>query len=145
MNAVRLTLRDHDRQGGQALVEFSLAIMVFIVMIVGLFDVGRGVYTYNGVSEAAREIARITAVHTGVTLGSSDETVERVAVQQSLTPGMNAPTFGCVNVDGSASSHSPCQSGDYVRVTVTATYRPLSLLGIGGPINLSASSSIRIP
>jgi len=130
---------------GQALVEFSLAFIVFIFMLLALFDLGRGVYMYNGVSEAAREIARATAVHPGITLGASNETIDRVAVQRSLVPDMGTPSFACVNVDGSASTNDPCTTDDYVRVTVTATYRPISLLGIGGPITLSASSSIRIP
>ena len=46
---------------------------------------------------------------------------------------------------GRASTNNPCTSGDYVRVTVTAPYRPMSLLGIDGVITLSSSSSIRIP
>jgi Flp pilus assembly protein TadG len=140
-------IRHHHRAGerGQALVEFSLAIMVFIVMLVGLFDLGRGVYTYNGVSEAAREIARVTAVHPGVVLGASNETLDRMDVQRRLVPDMGTPTFQCVTVDGSASPNVPCASDDYVRVTVTATYRPLSLLGLGGAITVSASSSIRLP
>jgi Flp pilus assembly protein TadG len=130
---------------GQALVEFSLAIMVFIVMLVGLFDLGRGVYTYNGVSEAAREIARATAVHPGIVLGASNETLDRIDVQRRLVPDMGTPTFECVRVDGSASPNNPCASDDYVRVTVTATYRPIAMLGLGGPVTLSASSSIRLP
>lgn len=140
----RLT-RPRDRERGQALVEFSLSILVFLAMVVGIFDMGRGIYMYNGVSEAAREIARVTAVHPGIVLGTTDETLDRVAIQQHLVPSLQAPTYACVNVDGSASSHNPCTSGDYVRVTVTAPYRPLSLLGINGVITLSSSSSILIP
>lgn len=132
-------------QGGQALVEFSLAILVFIVMLVALFDVGRGVYMYNGVSEAAREIARVTAVYPGVTLGASSQTAARVAVQHGLIPDLGTPTYACVQVDGTPSPDNPCTSDDYVRVTVTAVYRPLSLLGLGGPITLSSSSSIQNP
>jgi Flp pilus assembly protein TadG len=146
MNALRSLLpRRGDRQSGQALVEFSLAIMVFIVMVLALFDLGRGVYLYNGVSEAAREIARATAVHPGVVLGASNETADRVAVQRTLVPGMDTPTFACVTVTGDASTNDPCTSHDYVRVTVSATYDPISPLGLGGPITLSAASAVRLP
>ena len=127
------------------MVEFSLAIMVFLVMVVGLFDLGRAVYMYNGVSEAAREIARVTAVYPGITLGTTQQTQQRVAVQQGLIPELGTPTFACVNVDGTASADIPCTSGDYVRVTVTAPYQPITLLGLGGTFDLSSSSSIRIP
>ncbi len=84
----RRPVTHHRRDSGQALVEFSLAIMVFLVMVLALFDLGRGVYMYNGVSEAAREIARVTAVHPGVTLGASTETADRIAVQRALVPGL---------------------------------------------------------
>jgi len=145
MSRLRRSSPDHHGQRGQALVEFSLAILVFLLMIVALFDVGRGVYMYNGVSEAAREIARVTAVYPGVTLGSSNETLARLAIQRGLVPDLGTPTYTCVKVDGSASTNNPCTTDDYARVTVTATYRPISFLGMGGPIVLSASSSVRIP
>lgn len=144
MTVGRLDLA-RGRESGQALVEFSLAILIFVVMVVAIFDLGRGVYTFNGVSEAAREIARRTVVHPGIALGASQEAQEVIAIQRGLVPGMADPTFACVDVTGAASTHSPCRSGDYVWVTVTATYRPVALLGLGGPITLSSSSSMQIP
>ncbi|NJD27676.1 MAG: pilus assembly protein [Chloroflexi bacterium] len=145
MKLMRRTHRARRSESGQALVEFSLAIIPFLLLVMALFDLGRAVYTYNGLSEAAREIARVTAVYAGLPLGTTTETANRVAVQQALVPGMGTPTFECVTVDGSASSNDPCRSGDYVRVTLSTTYTPVSLLGLGGPINLSSSASIRIP
>lgn len=43
---------------GQALVEFALIASVFILVLVGLFDVGRLVYAYHTVNNAAREGGR---------------------------------------------------------------------------------------
>lgn len=130
---------------GQAVVEFSLAILVFLLLIVGLFDIGRGVYTYNGVSQAAREIARRTIVHPGNPLGTSLETLATTTTQSRLVAGMGAPVFECVDITGAPSIHVPCQSGDFVRVTVSASYSPTSFLGLSGPINFQASSSLQIP
>jgi Flp pilus assembly protein TadG len=127
------------------MVEFALALPVFMLMLVALFDFGRGVYTYNGLSEAAREISRITSVYPGLTLGASSETADRVAVQKSLTPGMSNPTFACVKIDGTASSDLPCTTGDFVQVTVTSVYTPVTLMGFGGSFTLTASSSSEIP
>lgn len=146
MKAVTRSLRSRGGDGsGQALVEFSLALPIFLVMLVAVFDFGRGVYTYNGLSEAAREISRITAVYPGLVLGASSETADRVAVQKSLTPGMSDPAFACLRVDGTVSSDVPCTSGDYVQVTVTSVYQPLTLLGFGGSFTLTATSSSEIP
>jgi Flp pilus assembly protein TadG len=133
------------RPRGQALAEFALALPVFALILVGVFDLGRGIYTYNGLSEAAREISRVTAVYPGLVLGASAQTTARVSVQQGLTPGMGTPTYACLQVDGTASTHNPCTSGDYVRVTVTSVYHPVTLLGLGGSITLTATSSSLIP
>lgn len=134
--------RRHE-SAGQALVEFSLAIIVFLVMVVGIFDLGRGIYAYNGVSEAAREVARVTAVHPGSPMGTSNQTVARIATQRALVPDMGTPTFTCTDLYGA--TPATCDSGDYVKVTVTAAYRPISLLGLGTTFNLSSSSSVMIP
>ncbi len=138
--------RGRDR--GQALVELAIALPVFLLLLLGLFDVGRGVYTWNGLSEAAREIARATSVHPGVTLGASTETRTAVRTQLALVPGMVDPpasNFQCVDIAGAATGLSPCPSGKYVKVTVTAAYNPLFLLGMAGPITLSSTSMIQIP
>lgn len=134
------------RRGGQALVEFSLAIIVFLVLLMGVFDLGRGIYMYNGVSQAAREIARRTSVYPGIDLGQSAESQAVIAVQEGLVPGMEAPDFTCLTITGDPSGSSPCASGDIVKVTVTATYAPITpLLGFLGTIPVSASGSAQIP
>ena len=121
---------------------------MFLLILMAIFDLGRGVWMYNGLSEAAREIARTTSVHPGNPLGTSTDTLDTINVQKRLVPAMATPTFQCTDVTGFvyAPPHVPCtQDGDYVRVTVTATYKPISLLGFLGPINMSSSSSVAVP
>jgi Flp pilus assembly protein TadG len=133
------------RATGQALVEFSLAIIVFLILVMGIFDLGRGIYLYNGVAEASREIARRTAVYPGVTLGASQQTQDVVAIQQGLVPGMGNPTYACLTITGATSTNDPCTSDDVVQVTVSVTYRPISMLGFLGDIPVTASSRVQIP
>ncbi len=151
--------RKRATRRGQALVEFSLSIMVFIVMLMGIFDVGRAIFMYNGVSEAAREIARRAAVwpYEGLAstteLGSSTHVRDTIDTQLNMVPGMDdlsagSPDFECVDISGNVSSNSVCGQGDfrdYVRVTVSATYQPITFLGITGPIELKASSTVSFP
>ena len=141
---MRLPTGGH-REGGQALVEFSLGIIVFLVMLMGLVDLGRGVYMYNGVSQAAREIARATSVHPGSPLGASTEALDVLATQKHLVPDLGDPTFSCVDIDGSSITGT-CQAGQWVRVSIAASYRPMTpLVGIVGPISMQSASSIQIP
>ena len=130
---------------GQATVEFSLAVLVFLTILAGMFDLGRAVYTYNGVAEAAREIARVTSVHPGTTLGTSSETLAVIGSQQGLVPGLEAPTFTCVDIDGSVISGT-CAPGKWVKVVVSAPYQPATpLIGLAGPFTLESSSRVQIP
>ena len=52
----------HRDNRGQALVEFALIVPVFILLLVGLFDLGRGVYAFNTISNASREAVRVGIV-----------------------------------------------------------------------------------
>jgi len=143
--------RRHVNERGQSLVEFSMVIIVFLVILMGIVDFGMAIYKYNGVSQAAREIARVTSVHPCATAGAltcspggSAETAQVVNVQKNLIPGLTNPTITCIDQTGASSS--PCDfSKDTVRVVVTAPYRPITpLLGFTGTWNMEGSSSAQI-
>jgi Flp pilus assembly protein TadG len=137
-------VRRRQRSRGQALVEFSLAILVFLVLLMGIFDLGRGIYMYNGVSQAAREIARVTSVHPGSSLGSSSQTAAVVATQQALIPSLGDPSFSCVDIDDTPVTGA-CLGGMRVKVTIVAAYRPITpLLGLTGTWDLASTSSVSI-
>jgi hypothetical protein len=52
-------------QGGQGLVEMALVLPVFLLVLFGVFDAGRLVYTNTVLSQAAREGARVGAAEAG--------------------------------------------------------------------------------
>ena len=144
MSAVART----GRERGQAMVEFALVLMVFLVLLMAVFDFGRAVYQNNGVAEAAREIARATSVHPGTDFttptGQSSETKAVTAVQKGLIPNLSDPTIACVDIAGVTQSRT-CLPGDWVKVTISAPYSPIApFLGLTGTWNLTSSSSIVI-
>lgn len=134
---------------GQALVEFSLAIIVFLFLLMAVFDFGRAIYQYNGVAQAAREIARVTAVHEGpdftTSAGRSPETNGVIATQKRLIPNLQDPTITCVDIDGTVITTS-CIEGKWINVSIVAPYTPVTpLLGLTGTWNLfSASTSVQL-
>lgn len=137
-------IRPRAAEAGQALVEFSLALIIFLVLLMGVFDLGRGIYMYNGVSQAAREIARVTSVHPGSTLGNSAETAAVIATQKKLIPNLGNPAFACVDIDDTAVTGT-CRGGMRVKVTVIAPYRPVTpILGLVGTWDMSSTSSVSI-
>ena len=52
-----------EDDGGQALVEFALALPIFLLIVTGIFDVARAVWEENTLAYAAREGTRYAIVH----------------------------------------------------------------------------------
>jgi len=46
------------RRNGQSMVEFAVLAPVFFMLLLGTIDLGRAIYIYNSISDAAREGAR---------------------------------------------------------------------------------------
>jgi Flp pilus assembly protein TadG len=133
-----------ERARGQALVEFSFTILIFLVLLMAVVDLGRGIYMYNGVAEAAREISREASVYPGTTLGDSNEIDAVIATQKGLVPNLQDPTFECVDIDDSPIT-GVCRAGDRVKVTVTAPYTPLTpLMSLTGTWTMSSTSSVQL-
>jgi TadE-like protein len=59
------TRSKHARSRGQGLVEFALVLPVFMVILIGMVDLGRAIWANNSVANAAREAARFASVHGG--------------------------------------------------------------------------------
>lgn len=132
------------------MVEFALTFLLFVLIVMGVLDFGRAIYQGNGVSEAARDLARVTSVHPGTpggALGSSSQTAAVLATQRSLVWSLANPTYTCVDIAGATILDHPCRSGDWVRVSITAQYTPITppIVWLVGNRALSSSSSIQIP
>jgi hypothetical protein len=136
--------RRRSGEGGQGLVEFSLAITIFLVLVMGTVDLGRAVFQFNGVSQAARELARVASVHPGSTLGSSSESSSTLAAQRGLVPGLGTPTYTCIDIAGTAVT-GPCNGGNWVRVTISSSFIPVTpLAGLIGAVTLASSASAKV-
>ena len=142
-----------DRESGQGLVEFSLTIVIFLIILMGVVDFGVAIYKFNGVSQAARELARVTSVHPCAVNGAltcapggSAETAAVLATQKNLIPGLVDPTIRCVDSSGNPVAPQPCDfSVDSVQVEITAPYKPVTpLLGLIGTWTMKGSSSAQI-
>ena len=74
----------HSTQRGQTLVEFALVIPIFLLLAVVIFDLGRGVYYYSAVHNAAREGARYGVVHPDI---ADYPSIEAVAINYAIGLG----------------------------------------------------------
>lgn len=115
------------RPRGQALVEFALIIPVFLLIVVGLFDLGRAVFAYNTLTNAAREGARIAIVNQyKPSIVSHAKTATAVVELDDPSVGIN---FYQANIDGTPDTSRPCNLvavGCLAVVTFEATYFPIT-------------------
>jgi Flp pilus assembly protein TadG len=142
---------------GQALVEFSLVLIPFLYLLLGVADLGRGIYVYNGVAQAAREIARATSAHPCNTsspcvLGTSTETASVTSTQSQLVPigTGGAVTIVCTDDSDNIVSSTNCDSYSghprFVRVTVQTPFQVITpLLSMVAPSTLSSTTHIKMP
>lgn len=147
--------RTRRRSRGQGLVEFAVAVIPFLMLLMAIVDLGRGIYMMNGTSEAARDIARVVSVHQwpsgGNDLGSSTEAAAVIATQRRLIPGLalNPSTdIQCVDALDQVLADSACQTGEenYIRVHLSATFTPVTpLVSAFGSHTFDSTSRIKLP
>jgi hypothetical protein len=154
--------RRRGRSQGQALVEFSIAVIPFLLLLMGVLDLGRGIYAMNATSQAAREIARTTSVHRCSNtpcsdLGSSTEAQDVIATQRTLIPNLvfnPSVDIDCVLAATPDTSEviipdaecKPSSTIDhYIRVHVRSTFTPITpFLGVFGDHTFEAWSRIKV-
>ena len=162
MSGIR-RLRTRAGQSGQGIAEFALVFPIIVLLFFGVLDVGRAVYAYTSIGNAAREGARVAAVnqldpgpgHTGCNEDTPIEDLSNprwwpkscaatAAVSLGLTPAnvtvSYAPPPGTTLICTSGSLHVNC----IATVTVTYTWSAITPVigGFIGPLNLSSTSQI---
>ncbi len=115
---------------GQALVEFALVITILFFILMGVFDLGRGVYAYNVVASAAREGA-----HYGI-LSPTDTTGIR---NQALA---NTVALDQTQITVTSQCSPNCNAGSSMTVTVTYRFVPITLFF--GAFNVTGRSTMTI-
>ncbi|HLE59055.1 MAG TPA: TadE/TadG family type IV pilus assembly protein [Candidatus Limnocylindria bacterium] len=128
--------RMHTR--GQALVEVALILPVFILVLVGIFDLGRAVYAFNTLSNSAREAARVGIVN------QSTAVVSGHAIQHAVALGLDAGDveLAFLTPDLSATCSAPVALGCVVEVTVHYEFVPATpiLSNLIGSLDLSSTA-----
>lgn len=55
-------IRGQRRQKGAAIVEFALVLTAYLLLLLGIIEIGRALFTYNSAVEATRRGARLAVV-----------------------------------------------------------------------------------
>jgi Flp pilus assembly protein TadG len=135
---------------GQTLAEFALVLPVLILLLMAVFDVGRAVFLYTSLTNAAREGARLAIVNQNEAM--IGERVEDMAftgeVSNLGTPNL-VSFYKQEPYNTDPATHAACAPiavGCVAVVTVEANWTAITpIIGnIIGPKNFSAQSAIQI-
>ena len=59
----RRTSTTPSHRHGATMVEMAIVLLVFLMLVFGMLDLGLGVFRYNELAQASREVAREVVVH----------------------------------------------------------------------------------
>jgi Flp pilus assembly protein TadG len=122
--------RPHGR--GQSLVEFALVLPLFLVLVMGIVDLGLSVFAYNSITNAAREGARLAIVNQDTTKVTSKAKSQATVAR---TPTVTVAYYQA-NTDGTPNLAETCPvtGSSYIGVgclavvTFTGVYQPITPL-----------------
>jgi Flp pilus assembly protein TadG len=130
---------------GQGLVEFALVFPIVIVVLLAIFDLGRLVFAYNDITNAARQGARTAIINQGGTAAQ-----DRV-IQMATSLGLTATDVDITYAESDGSDCHDPQTGKYTlacqaNVTVQFEWTAITpVIGnIVGPMTVTATSQMPI-
>ena len=124
-------IRNGER--GQAMIETAIALPLLLVMMVGIFEVGRAYETWQVLTNAAREGARMSVTPSGTpenTTALVREYMANGALNRSATAAVIVNKGASITVNGNAISAS----------AVTVDY-PFEFIMLGPVLRLVAPST----
>ncbi len=127
----------HHRSAGQSLVEFALILPLLVLMIMGIFDLGRGIFAYNTLAESARQANRLAIVD------QDEGRVQDVAIAHAPALGLVAADVDvCFSDSASPGCGGSSCLGCLVSVTTRSTFVPITpiISAIVPSLSLSSTS-----
>lgn len=132
----RLARRLRQNEKGQALVEFTMILPLFLLLLFAMVDFGRAFYTWLVVTNAAREGARIAAVQ-------SDDATINGRIYQSFCS--NYPSSCTLDPAKLSISKTNVQGSRGTPVKIDLTYNFQYATPIGAVLNFMSGGSIATP
>jgi Flp pilus assembly protein TadG len=122
------------------LIEFSLAVVAILIVLFGIIDIGRALYAYNWLSDAARRATRYAMVRgskcTGLTSACPASASDIQAYVTSLADGIDTSQLTVTSqcfASGNVARVPPCAAPEWVKVSVQYQFHLVS--PVMAPIN----------
>ena len=142
-----LSIRKRNRRPAASLIEFTFVVPIVLLLLMGILEYGRFLFTLQLVNNAAREGARYAAVNitTDTTAGVQTYVDNYLAGQGAsqyvgYSPSTNITVYTADPITGlnTGTSWQSATWGNGIGVTITGTYQPI----IPGFLKLSSSMTL---
>jgi hypothetical protein len=140
--------RQHDAGAstGQAMVEFAIVSVAFLLIVFGTVDFGRAIFLYSELHSAVRDVAREGKVGSANGLGvDTNKLKSHIPVYWSPESQTTHPRPGLKNATATVTCVGGCTSGNTLVVEASVPFQAVtqSFLGLS-PITLKASASVTL-
>ena len=143
--------RDREGDRGQALVEMALMLPVLVLLLVGVFDLGRAVWLSNSLATAVREGTRYGVVHGALSAspaGPGSATYTAPDVDTAITSSVQRYAIGVPGLVVHATwPDGDANRGSRVVVSASFAFTPVlaqALLGSALRVTIQSSSTLVI-
>ena len=131
-------MRHDSDQRGSVLVESAIALSTFLILLFGIIEAGRMVYTYNTLAFAAREGTRYAVVR-----GANYPSPATAATIQTYVRGRAVgldPTLMTVTTTWSGPASPNNTPGNFVQVRIDYPFTMVTTLFLNHSVTLSSTS-----
>ena len=144
-SAVRRQANKHHACRGATIVEFALSFLLFLLVILTLLEIGRGIWTYTTLAQATRQAGRyciISGSENPTTIANIETVVKRHCM------GLNLPdvSVSCVWNPAATPKLDPAlvRRGDIVQIKVNYPFRLVTSPLVLAQSTLMMSSTTRM-
>jgi Flp pilus assembly protein TadG len=136
---------------GQSLVEFALILPIFVLLLVGVFDLGRAFFSYIAITNAAREGTRVVTFWPGKATVANIYTAIDTEIGESPMVNVGNITdrlIECGDANNTVADDADlmaCPSEQVIRVTLTYNFEPILSFFFPEPLTLRRSAEMMIP
>lgn len=126
----------NNTEDGQSLVEFTFSLIILLVLLAGLVDLGRALFTYMALRDAAQEGALYGSFSPADTTGIQDRMFQNSNLLSSLEG------TGLININ--ITHDGPPCTGEAITIQITHNNFPITMPFLGTilgsqTINITAS------
>ena len=131
---------------GAAMVEFAFFFIIFLLLSVGLMELGRAAWTFTTLAHAARAGGRYAVVHGGTNpILAGDETIEEFVKKNAVGLKQSDITVTVTYDTGTPGDAATNSRGNVVEIQVAFPFQMASgLLGTSSTISMGSKSRMTV-